>query len=127
MVRSKCIENFGLEVIGEVPNLKKIILIGAHTSNWDFVIAMATLLGLNIKMNWMAKHTIFKFGFKTLLEWLGGIPTNRLQPDLIVRNVTKLMQKREMVLGLTQRERVKSKNLENRFLEILQRILSVQF
>ena len=59
----------GWRVIGEVPNLKKIILIGApHTSNWDFVIAMATLLGLNIKMNWMAKHTIFKFGFKTLLE-----------------------------------------------------------
>ena len=93
----------GWRVIGEVPNLKKIILIGApHTSNWDFVIAMATLLGLNIKMNWMAKHTIFKFGFKTLLEWLGGIPTNRLQPDLIVRNVTKLMQKEgSMVLGLT--------------------------
>ena len=89
MVRSKCIENFRLESNrrGSKPEENYSHWCAAYL-NWDFVIAMATLLGLNIKMNWMAKHTIFKFGFKTLLEWLGGIPTNRLQPDLIVKNVT---------------------------------------
>ena len=68
----------GWRVIGEVR--AENYSIGAAYLKLGFVIAIAALLGLNIKMNWMAKHTIFKFGFKTLLEWLGGIPTTDYNP-----------------------------------------------
>ena len=59
----------GWRVEGSIPDLKRFILIGApHTSNWDFVLAMAAILGLNLRMRWMAKHTIFKPGVVWLME-----------------------------------------------------------
>ena len=49
----------GWRIEGMIPNQKRLIVIGApHTSNWDFVLAMGTILGLNLRMRWMAKHTI---------------------------------------------------------------------
>ncbi|MBT6027948.1 MAG: acyltransferase, partial [Porticoccaceae bacterium] len=75
----------GWRVEGQIPDLKRLLVIGApHTSNWDFVLAMATILGLNLRMRWLAKHTIFKRGVVWFMEWLGGIPTDRTRPQAIV-------------------------------------------
>ena len=41
----------GWRIEGTIPNKKRLIVIGApHTSNWDFVLAMGTILGLNLRM-----------------------------------------------------------------------------
>ena len=41
----------GWRVEGQIPDLKRLLVIGApHTSNWDFVLAMATILGLNLSL-----------------------------------------------------------------------------
>mgnify|MGYP000142819431 FL=1 len=51
----------GWKVEGEIPNLKKFILVGApHTSNWDFVHALILIWALDLKLNVLAKHTLFK-------------------------------------------------------------------
>ena len=93
----------GWNIKGVVPNLKRFIVIGApHTSNWDFILAMAFILGLNLRLRWMAKHTIFKPGIRWLMMWLGGIPTDRTNPKLIVENVAKIAEKeRGVIIGLT--------------------------
>jgi 1-acyl-sn-glycerol-3-phosphate acyltransferase len=93
----------GWRVEGQIPDLKRLLVIGApHTSNWDFVLAMATILGLNLRMRWLAKHTIFKRGVVWFMEWLGGIPTNRTQPQQIVERVARLAQKgKGVVIGIT--------------------------
>jgi 1-acyl-sn-glycerol-3-phosphate acyltransferase len=63
---------------------------------------MATILGLNLRMRWLAKHTIFKRGVVWFMEWLGGIPTNRTQPQQIVERVARLAQKgKGVVIGIT--------------------------
>lgn len=68
----------GWQIEIDVPNIPKFILVGApHTSNWDFVLTMTTLFALNIKLFWMAKHSLFRWPFKGLLEWLGGVPIDR--------------------------------------------------
>jgi len=93
----------GWRVEGTIPDLKRFILIGApHTSNWDFVLAMGCFLGLNLRVRWMAKNTIFKPGVTWFMEWLGGIPTDRNNPKMIVDNVARLAEKENgVIIGLT--------------------------
>ena len=101
----------GWRVEGQIPDLKRLLVIGApHTSNWDFVLAMATILGLNLRMRWLAKHTIFKRGVVWFMEWLGGIPTDRTQPQAIVERVARLARKgKGVVIGIRQRGPVKKR------------------
>ena len=93
---------FGWHVEGQIPNLKRILIIGApHTSNWDFVYAMATILGLNLRLRWLGKHSIFKPGVRWFMKWLGGIPINRSKPQDIVKNIAKLVEREKgIVIGL---------------------------
>lgn len=97
------LEILGWRVEGTIPDLKRLIVIGApHTSNWDFVLAMASFLGLNLRIRWMAKHRIFKPGITWFMEWLGGIPTDRRNPKMIVDNVARLAEKENgVIIGLT--------------------------
>ena len=75
------------KINGSIPEEKRVVLvIGPHTSNWDFIIGVLVILSLDAKINWLGKHTIFKRGFKSLLTRLGGIPVNRQDPsDLFFR------------------------------------------
>ena len=93
---------FGWRVEGRIPNVERLLIIGApHTSNWDFVYAMATILGLNIRLRWLAKHTIFKPGVRWFMEWLGGIPINRSKPqDVVVCSRCELCERRVCVRWL---------------------------
>ena len=53
----------GWAIKGEVPDEERIIIIAApDTSNWDFVLAMLAIFGLNIYLRWLGKHSIFKPG-----------------------------------------------------------------
>ncbi|MBT5796003.1 MAG: acyltransferase, partial [Porticoccaceae bacterium] len=55
--------------------------------------AMAAVLGLNLRIRWLGKHTIFKPGVVWFMEWLGGIPINRADPKGIVEKVVALSKK----------------------------------
>ena len=93
---------FGWNVVGTIPDVKRLLIIAApHTSNWDFVFVMAAVLGLNLRLRWLGKHTIFKPGAVWFMRWLGGIPTNREQPEDIVQYVADLSNREEGVaIGL---------------------------
>ena len=53
----------GWTIKGKIPDEERIVLIAApHTSNWDFVLAMFAVLGLNIRVRWLGKHSLFKPG-----------------------------------------------------------------
>ena len=93
---------FGWNVVGTIPDVKRVLIIAApHTSNWDFVFAMAAVLGLNLRVRWLGKHTLFKPGAVWFMRWLGGIPTNREQHEDIVQYVADLSNREEgVVIGL---------------------------
>jgi len=61
-----------------LPNIPKfVIIIGPHTSNWDFIFGIAAVFVLKAKISFMGKHTLFKQPFGSIMRWIGGIPIDR--------------------------------------------------
>lgn len=82
------------KINGSIPEEKRVVLvIGPHTSNWDFIIGILVILSLDAKINWLGKHTIFKRGFKSLLTRLGGIPVNRQDPSDLFSRIKVITEK----------------------------------
>lgn len=87
----------GWKIEAAIPNIPKFILVGApHTSNWDFVLTMLTKFALEVRISWMAKHSLFRWPFKRILEGLGGIPVNRdLKNAGVVEQTIELFKNRD--------------------------------
>jgi len=111
----------GWTIKGQVPDEERIVIIAApHTSNWDFILAMLAIFGLNIKLRWLGKHSIFKPGFKKFFEWLGGIPVYRDNPSTLIENVVDIVKKeKSIVIAMTpEGTRKKVKRWKTGFLRI---------
>ena len=111
----------GWTIKGIVPDEERIVIIAApHTSNWDFVLAMLAIFGLNIKLRWLGKHSIFKPGFKNFFKWLGGIPVYRDNPSNLIDNVVKIVKReKSIVIAMTpEGTRKKVKRWKTGFLRI---------
>jgi len=75
---------------GEIPQIPKIIVIGApHTTNWDFVLYLAALNHFRIKATYIGKHTLFRWPFGWFFRMFGGIPVDRSKPGGIVGEVAR--------------------------------------
>jgi 1-acyl-sn-glycerol-3-phosphate acyltransferase len=72
-------------VEGEIPNLPKfVIAVAPHTSNWDFVVGMAAMFALDLRLTFIGKHTLFAGPFAPVMRWMGGIPVDRSSPHGVV-------------------------------------------
>ena len=127
--RSKLLRKFGRfginmsgwSIKGKIPDEERIVLIAApHTSNWDFILAMLAIFGLNINLRWLGKHSIFKPGFKIFFEWLGGIPVYRDDPSSLIENVVNIVnEEKSIVIAMTpEGTRKKVKRWKTGFLRI---------
>jgi 1-acyl-sn-glycerol-3-phosphate acyltransferase len=68
----------GWKLEGEFPNVPKAVMVAApHTSNWDGAITLAVVLTMSLHLHWMGKDSMFRWPFRRLLLWMGGIPVNR--------------------------------------------------
>ena len=111
----------GWKIEGSIPNEERILIVAApHTSNWDFVLGMATILGLNAKIKWIGKHTLFKPGLKWFFYWLGGIPVNREDPSALIEDVSIMVKKdKGLIIGIApEGTRKKAKKWKSGFLRI---------
>lgn len=60
------------------PSIKKCVLVAApHTSNFDYPIALATLIACGFRVRFLAKDSLFKFPLGILMRASGGIPVDR--------------------------------------------------
>lgn len=86
----------GWRIEGELPNLSKYVVVAApHTSNWDFVILLFTVLAMRGRMYWFGKHTAFRWPLGPLFRWLGGIAIDRTQLSNTVEQSIAAFQERE--------------------------------
>ena len=111
----------GWKLKGNIPNNDRIILVaGPHTSNWDFLLALAFIFGLNLNVYWIGKHTLFKNGFSKLMRKLGGIPVDRKSPELLMNEVSNIVKKQQGVIIAISPEgtRKKVERLKSGFLRI---------
>ena len=73
--------------VGETipPEIKKAVVIAApHTSNWDFVYALATFRMLRLQVNYLIKKEVYRFPLKGLINGTGGIPVERSKSGNLV-------------------------------------------
>jgi 1-acyl-sn-glycerol-3-phosphate acyltransferase len=86
----------GWRIQGALPNVARMVLIGApHTSNWDFVIGIATAWALSVRVTWFGKQELFRRPFSVFFRWLGGIPVDRHVSTGFVEQTVAALQSRE--------------------------------
>lgn len=56
---------------------KAVIVVGPHTSNWDFVIGKVAFMNYGIQGKFLIKKELFKAPFGWILKAMGGIPVDR--------------------------------------------------
>lgn len=93
----------GWRVVGQKPEEDKFVLIFApHTSNWDFVLLMLVRSVMQIKPNFIGKHTIFWPPLSWFLKAIGGAPVNRASPKDIVEQIVEQFDNNERyILGIS--------------------------
>ena len=93
----------GWRVEGEVPDLPKfVIAVAPHTSNWDFVVGVAAMFALDLRLAFIGKHTLFRGPIAPLLRWMGGIPVDRSSAHGVVADSVeafKRMERRILVVA----------------------------
>jgi 1-acyl-sn-glycerol-3-phosphate acyltransferase len=71
----------GWHVAGDLPDLAKfLVAVAPHTSNWDFVVGMAVMFALDLRLTFISKHTLFRWPMAGFMRWMGGIPVDRGAP-----------------------------------------------
>ncbi|WP_018997825.1 1-acyl-sn-glycerol-3-phosphate acyltransferase [Hirschia maritima] len=85
---SVVLKSLGWKITGKLPDKKKILVIGVpHTSNLDFIVAMAAMQSVGLRMSYMMKKEAFVFPLAGFFKWLGGVPIDRSKSQ----NVTDQM------------------------------------
>jgi len=76
----------GWTLSGEMPSNtpKSVIIAAPHTSNWDLPYTLLAAFALELNIHWMGKIQIFRFPFKGLMRWLGGIAVDRSKSNNMV-------------------------------------------
>ncbi|MBL4854188.1 MAG: 1-acyl-sn-glycerol-3-phosphate acyltransferase [Robiginitomaculum sp.] len=86
----------GYKIEGRFADEPKMIIIAApHTSNWDLIIALGTILSLGVRINFMMKKEAFFFPFKGLFIALGGVPIDRSNPKATVKQILRTFEQRD--------------------------------
>ncbi|MEI2726166.1 MAG: lysophospholipid acyltransferase family protein [Verrucomicrobiota bacterium] len=68
---------------------KYVVIVAPHTSNWDFPLGVAVLFALELRISWLAKHSMFIPPFQHFFRWFGGIPINRSASHGVVRQCVR--------------------------------------
>lgn len=93
----------GWKINGQLPDVKKVIILGApHTSNWDFIIAMGSMLSVGLKFSYVMKKEAFFWPLGWLWKKLGGIPIDRSKKNDVTSQITEWFNNNDNVmLGIT--------------------------
>ncbi len=113
----------GWEIVGKLPDEKKLLIIAApHTSNWDYIVAMAALQYMGVRVRYMMKSEMMVWPFSLFFIWLGGVPVYRKQKTDIIEQMSIWFESNENVwLGLApEGTHSKTKKWKTGFLRIAQ-------
>ena len=83
---------FGWKIDKHTPSgvSKCVVIMGPHTSNWDFVLGKMAFISYGVKAKYLIKKELFVFPFGYLLKWMGGIPVDRSQRNNLTQRAKEL-------------------------------------
>ncbi|MFA6128855.1 MAG: lysophospholipid acyltransferase family protein [Bacteroidales bacterium] len=88
-----CLLITGWKLEGMVPDLPRCVIIGApHTSNWDFFFGMLYKFYYGLNIHFLIKRELFRFPFRWVFRYIGGIPVDRRKHDHLVDKFTEKMK-----------------------------------
>ena len=92
----------GWKLVGNLPNKSKLVIVALpHSSNFDFILALSVIWGWGLKINFMAKHTLFKFPQGLFFRAVGGIPVDRRSSHGLVEKMAHEFNSRSsLILGI---------------------------
>ena len=92
----------GWKLVGNLPNESKLVIVALpHSSNFDFILALSVIWGWGLKINFMAKHTLFKFPQGLFFRAVGGIPVDRRSAHGLVEKMAHEFNSRSsLILGI---------------------------
>ena len=72
----------GWRIRGNLPDIERVVVVVApHSSNWDFVHAVAAVFALRLRVGFIGKHTLFTGWLGNFMRWMGGVPVDRAHPE----------------------------------------------
>ena len=121
---------FGWKVEGIVPEMEHnenlVIIAAPHTSNWDGIFGFAAIIGLDAKISYFGKHTLFKQIFLgRFLKYMGGIPVDKNNPGSgLVKEAVKNMEKLKgsLIAMAPEGTRAKTEKWRTGFLRIAEAV-----
>ncbi len=108
-------------ITGQIPNTSKLIMVVApHTSLWDFLTAISTMLATGFHCNFLMAAGYFWWPLGSLLRWLGGTPVNQFVGSNIVAQIsTTIRASDKYILGVfPEGKRIKVMDWKTGFLRI---------
>jgi 1-acyl-sn-glycerol-3-phosphate acyltransferase len=101
---------FGWKAVLLPLTAKKYVLVGyPHTSNWDFVPAIAWIWSTGIRGSFVGKAELFKGMMKPIMTWLGGIPVDRDKGTNFVQKVAGIFSSRDELFLIIAAEGTRAK------------------
>lgn len=122
------LSSLGWKVHGKISdefNEKKLVVIVApHTSNWDGILGVAAIAGLDARISFIGKDAAFKYGLGAFLRYMGGIPIDRSNPGGVINDaIEKIKRLNGTLLGMSpEGTRSKVEAWKTGFLRIAQGI-----
>jgi 1-acyl-sn-glycerol-3-phosphate acyltransferase len=95
-IAQKFLARQGWKTVGPLPDLDKFIMIAApHTSNWDLLYMLAVGIAMDVRVNWIGKHTLFEGPFGGIFSKLGGLPVDRRSRNDAVKSIAAHFDNRD--------------------------------
>jgi 1-acyl-sn-glycerol-3-phosphate acyltransferase len=80
----------GWQVEGDAPMHRSMLIIAApHTTNWDAVYLLGAAYSLHLRINWLAKNSLFVPVIGSLIRFFGGVPVERSRSTNLVQRLAE--------------------------------------
>lgn len=89
---------------------KCVVVVGPHTSNWDFFIGRLAFMHYKVPVKILIKKEAFKFPFGWFLKRLGGIPVDRKKNNNLTDAAVEHFNKNDRIFMLFTPEGTRSYN-----------------
>lgn len=96
------IRSSGWRFVGELPNLRKVVVIGApHSSYWDGVWGLLMKSAMGLDLGVMIKREVLNGPFGPIVRRLGMVPIDRkAATDVVGQMVERFATREKMWLGI---------------------------